>query len=54
MTDPTGSTPTTSTAGFRSFRYAPAPEMVPPVPAPPTRWVMRPPLCSQSSGPVVA
>ncbi len=27
--------------------------MVPPVPTPATKWVIRPPVCSQISGPVV-
>ena len=36
-----------------SFRYLPAPEMVPPVPIPPTRQSSCPPVSSQISGPVV-
>ena len=30
------------------------PVMVPPVPTPHTKWVMRPRVCSQISGPVVS
>jgi hypothetical protein len=29
-------------------------EIVPPVPTPATKWVIRPPVCSHSSGPVVS
>ena len=36
-----------------SFRYFAAPEIVPPVPIPPTKASRRPPVCSQISGPVV-
>ena len=36
-----------------SFRYFAAPEMVPPVPIPPTSASSRPSVCSQISGPVV-
>ena len=38
--------------GFWAFRYRPTPEMVPPVPIPATKWVIRPAVWRQSSGPV--
>jgi hypothetical protein len=36
-----------------SLRKRPVPEMVPPVPTPATKWVIRPSVCDQISGPVV-
>ena len=39
--------------GFFSFKYLPAPLIVPPVPAPATKCVTRPSVCCQISGPVV-
>ncbi|MDQ0950286.1 hypothetical protein QFZ24_004209 [Streptomyces phaeochromogenes] len=52
-TDPSGSAPTTWTfPSLASLRYRPVPEMVPPVPTPATKWVIRPSVCSHSSGPV--
>ena len=51
-TDPYVSMPQTLIAGFRSLRYRPTPLIVPPVPTPTTRWVTRPSVCSQISGPV--
>src|ERR1019366_4684716 len=44
--DPTGSPQTTWIFGFFSLRKRPAPVMVPPVPAPAMRCVMRPCVCS--------
>ena len=49
-----GCTPTSRTAGFRSFRYPPVPIMVPVVPIAATKWVTRPPVWAQISGPVVS
>ena len=37
-----------------SFRYRPAPVMVPPVPTPATKWVTVPSVSFQISGPVVS
>ena len=37
-----------------SFRYRPAPVMVPPVPMPATKCVTVPSVCAQISGPVLA
>ena len=52
-TEPTGSAPMTRTAPLEtSFRYRPAPEIVPPVPTPATKWVSRPSVWRHSSGPV--
>ena len=39
--------------GFCCFRYRAVPVMVPHVPAPATKWVIRPPVCFHNSGPVV-
>ena len=43
----------TSMSGFRALRTRAAPEIVPPVPTLATKWVIRPSVWSQSSGPVV-
>lgn len=48
-----GSTATTRTLGFCSFKYAPAPLIVPPVPTPATRMSTSPSVPRQISGPVV-
>ena len=40
-------------SGFCCFRYRAVPVIVPHVPAPATKWVMRPPVCRHNSGPVV-
>ena len=40
--------------GFFSFRNLPVPLTVPPVPAPATKWVTRPSVWVQISGPVVS
>jgi hypothetical protein len=37
-----------------SLRYRPVPLIVPPVPAPAMKWVTRPSVSPQISGPVVA
>ena len=37
-----------------SFRYRPVPLIVPPVPTPVTKWVSRPSVSRQISGPVEA
>ena len=42
------------TSGFCALRYRPTPVIVPPVPMPATKWVMRPAVWRQISGPVVA
>ena len=52
--EPSGSAPTTSRSGFRSRRYRAVPEIVPPVPTENTIASISPPVCSQSSGPVVS
>ena len=52
-TEPTGSAPITWMAGFFCFRYRPTPVMVPPVPMPATKWVIRPAVWRHISGPVV-
>ena len=52
--DSCGSTATTCTPGFRFFRYAPTPVIVPPVPTPATKMSTSPSVSSQISGPVVA
>ena len=44
----------TCTLGFCSLRNLPVPEMVPPVPTPPTRMSTVPPEAAQISGPVVS
>ena len=49
---PAGSAKAIFTEGSRSFRKAPTPEMVPPEPTALTKASMRPPVCSQISGPV--
>ena len=52
-TDPSGSAPMTWTRPPEtSLRYRPVPEMVPPVPMPATKWVIRPSVWAQISGPV--
>ncbi len=54
-TEPCGSAPTIFTAPpDTSLRYLPVPEIVPPVPIPATKWVMRPSVCRHTSGPVAA
>ena len=53
-TDPSGSAPTISTSGLRSLKYFPIPEIEPPVPTETTIASTSPPVCSQSSGPVVS
>ena len=40
-------------AGLNSFRRRAVPTNVPLVPSPATKWVIRPPVCSQISGAVV-
>ena len=50
---PSGSAPMTWIVGFCALRKWAAPEIVPPVPTLATKWVIRPSVCSQSSGPVV-
>ena len=53
-TEPCGSAPTTVTRPpLTSLRYFPVPQIVPPVPMPATNAVIRPPVCSHSSGPVL-
>jgi hypothetical protein len=52
--DPSGSAPTTSRSGFCDLRYLATPVIVPPVPTPATKAVMRPSVWRQISGPVVA
>ena len=52
-TEPSGSAPTTTRSGFFARRKWTAPEIVPPVPTLATKWVRRPSVCSQISGPVV-
>jgi len=49
-----GWAPTMRTAGFFSFRKRDVPVMVPVVPIALTKWVMRPRVSFQSSGPVVS
>ena len=49
-----GSAPMIWMAGFFSFRNRDTPVMVPVVPMALTKCVMRPPVCSHSSGPVVS
>ncbi len=54
-TEPSGSAPTTRTfPPDTSLRYRPVPLIVPPVPTPVTKCVMRPAVSRQISGPVVA
>jgi hypothetical protein len=53
-TEPSGSAPTTTTSGLRSFRYRATPVIVPPVPIPATTTSTPPSVCSQISGPVVS
>ena len=43
----------TCTAGFTRFRCRATPVIVPHVPAPATKWVTRPAVWRQISGPVV-
>src|SRR3954471_3904462 len=52
-TEPSGSAAITRTAGLLSFRNRAVPVIDPHVPAPATKWVIRPAVCSQISGPVV-
>ena len=54
MTEPTGSTPQIWISAFFSLRNRPVPVMVPPVPAPEKKWVIRPSLWAHSSGPVLS
>ena len=49
-----GGTIVEPTSGLRSRRKRAAPEIVPPVPTLHTKWVIRPSVCSQISGPVVS
>ena len=49
-----GSTATTLTAGFFSFRNLPVPVMVPPVPTPAKKKSTLPSVSAQISGPVVS
>ena len=49
-----GSAAITCRSGFLDFRNRPVPMMVPPVPMPATKWVTRPSVCRQISGPVVS
>jgi hypothetical protein len=49
-----GWAPMMRTAGFFSLRKRATPVMVPVVPMALTKCVMRPPVCSHSSGPVVS
>ena len=49
-----GSSATTLTAGFCSFRYSPVPVTVPPVPTPAIKISTFPSVSFQISGPVVA
>ena len=51
---PSGSAPMTWMSGFRALRARAAPVIVPPVPTLATKWVIRPSVWSQSSGPVVS
>ena len=51
--EPSGSAPMTWMAGFCALSTRAAPEIVPPVPTLATKWVIRPSVCSHSSGPVV-
>ena len=52
-TEPSGSAPITWTRPPEtSLRYRPVPVMVPPVPMPATKWVTRPSVWAQISGPV--
>ena len=41
-------------SGLRSLKYRPIPEIEPPVPTETTIASTSPPVCSQSSGPVVS
>ncbi len=50
---PSGSAPTTWIFGLRALSARAVPVTVPPVPTLTTRWVIRPSVWSQSSGPVV-
>lgn len=50
---PAGSTATTLTSGFFSFKNCPTPVIVPPVPTPATKISTFPSVSSQISGPVV-
>jgi hypothetical protein len=52
-TEPSGSATTTTIPGFCAFRWWAVPEIVPPVPTLATKWVTRPSVWSQISGPVV-
>ena len=52
-TDPSGSAAITWTSGSWRFRYRATPVIVPQVPAPATKWVIRPAVWRQISGPVV-
>ena len=52
-TEPDGSAPTICTLGFCAFSARATPVIVPPVPMPATKWVTRPAVWSQISGPVV-
>ena len=49
-----GCAPTMRTSGFCSFRKRDTPVMVPVVPIALTKWVTRPPVSRQISGPVVS
>ena len=49
-----GCAPMIRTAGFFSFRKRETPVIVPVVPIALTKWVMRPPVSFQISGPVVS
>ena len=49
-----GCAPMTRIAGFFSFKKRDTPVMVPVVPMADTKCVMRPPVCSHSSGPVLS
>ena len=51
--DDLGSTAIILTLGFCSLRYFPVPEMVPPVPTPPTKISTLPSVSLQISGPVI-
>ena len=50
---PSGSAPITWIAGSCALSTRAAPEIVPPVPTLATKWLIRPSVCSSSSGPVV-
>ena len=52
--DSAGCTATKVTRGFFSRRNLPVPIIVPVVPKPARKWVIRPSVCSQISGPVVS